>query len=115
MIDIITKEDATQFSNKVLERFANPYIQHKWTSIAMNFEEKMKMRNGYLMDTYATNNKVTAKYMSIGFAAFLVYMEQAHQKQIEVADYCKDALFAAEVSKWVMAIKEKGMKNILAA
>lgn len=115
MSDIITKEDAMQFSNKVLERFANPYIQHKWISIAMNFEEKMKMRNGYLMDTYATNNEVTAKYMSIGFAAFLVYMEQAHQKQIVIADYCKDALFAAEVSNWVIAIKEKGMKNILAA
>jgi tagaturonate reductase len=115
MSDIVTKEDATHFSNKVLERFANPYIQHKWTSIAMNFEEKMKMRNGYLMDTYATNNEVTAKYMSMGFAAFLVFMEQAHQKQIVIEDYCKDALFAAEVSNWVMAIKEKGMKNILAA
>lgn len=112
--DSISKEDATQFSNKVLERFANPYIQHKWTSIAMNFEEKMKMRNGFLMDTYAATNTEAARYMSLGFAAFCVYIEQASQKTIKIEDYCKNELFKAQVEKWIVAIKEKGMKNILA-
>jgi tagaturonate reductase len=113
--ETISKEDATQFSNKVLERFANPYIQHKWTSIAMNFEEKMKMRNGYLMDTYATAHSDAAKYMSLGFAAFCIYIEQANQKTIKVQDYCNNELFIAEVEKWIITIKEKGMKNILAS
>jgi tagaturonate reductase len=113
--ETITKEDATQFSNKVLERFANPYIQHKWTSIAMNFEEKMKMRNGFLMDTFAATNSEAAKYMSLGFAAFCVYLEQANQKTVNVASYCNNELFIAQVEKWIAAIKEKGMKNILAS
>lgn len=113
--ETISKDDATQFTNKVLERFANPYIEHKWTSIAMNFEEKMKMRNGYLMDVYAASNTEAAKWMSLGFAAFIVYMEQAHQKNIKVEDYCNNPLFKTAVSNWVVAIKEKGMKNILAA
>jgi tagaturonate reductase len=113
--ETITKEDAIQFSNKVLERFANPYIEHKWTSIAMNFEEKMKMRNGYLMETFAALYETPSKFMSIGFAAFVVYMEQAHQKSIVTEDYCKDALFVAQVSSWVEKIKENGMKNILVA
>lgn len=112
--ETISKEEAIQFSNKVLERFANPYIEHKWTSIAMNFEEKMKMRNGYLMETYAANNTIPARYMSIGFAAFLVYMEQANQKSIVIEDYCKEAMFILEVQHWVSSIKEQGMKNILA-
>ena len=111
----ITKEEATLFSNKVLERFANPYIEHKWTSIAMNFEEKMKMRNGHLMDSYAANNEGAAEWMSIGLAAFAVYMEQAHQKHIVIEDYCKDALFVAAVHNWIAKIKEQGMKNIIAA
>ena len=112
--ETISNEEATQFSNKVLERFANPYIEHKWTSIAMNFEEKMKMRNGYLMDNYAAQNTAAAKYMAIGFAAFCVYMEQAHQKSIQIQDYCTDSLFVDSVKQLIAEIKEKGMKNILA-
>jgi tagaturonate reductase len=111
--DAITKDESTQFSNKVLERFSNPYIEHKWISISLNFEEKMKMRNCYLMETYAQNHTEPAKYMSMGFAAFCVYMEQAHQKAILVEDYCKDSTFAAAVHHWIDAIKEKGMKNTL--
>ncbi len=111
----ITKEDAIQFSIKVLERFANPYIEHKWTSIAMNFEEKMKMRNGFLMETFAATHKNPSKFMSIGFAAFVVYMEQMHQKNIVIEDYCKDGVFVDQVNKWVEKIKENGMKNIFEA
>jgi hypothetical protein len=53
--------------------------------------------------------------MSMGFAAFCIYMEQAHQKQILTEDYCKDSSFTAAVENWKSAIKEKGMKNILTA
>ncbi|MEY3619986.1 MAG: hypothetical protein RLZZ391_352 [Bacteroidota bacterium] len=113
--ETITKEDAIHFSNKVLERFANPYIEHKWTSIAMNFEEKMKMRNGYLMETFAAKHATPSRFMSIGFAAFVVYMEQAHQKSIIIEAYCDDAVFVAQVNSWVEKIKENGMKNILKA
>lgn len=111
---VISSEEAAQFSNKVLERFANPYIQHKWISIALNFEEKMHMRNSYLMETFINKHGQSPKYMSMGFAAFCVYMEQAHQKHILIEDYCKDSSFAAAVENWVNAIKQKGMKNVLA-
>jgi len=81
----------------------------------MNFEEKMKMRNGYLMETLAAKYDTPSKFMSIGFAAFVVYMEQAHQKSIAIEAYCNDAVFVAQVSKWIEKIKENGMKNILVA
>ena len=113
--DTITQQEATQFAEKVLERFANPYIQHKWTSIAMNFEEKMKMRNGYLMDTYAANNASPAQAMSLGFAAFTVYMQEAHQINVITENYCSNPLFVAQVAAWIKEINEKGMKNILAS
>ncbi len=112
--EVISIAEATQFSNKVLERFSNPYIQHKWISIALNFEEKMHMRNSYLMETFINKQGQSPKYMSMGFAAFCVYMEQAHQKIILVEDYCKDSSFASDVNVWIGAIKEKGMKNVLA-
>lgn len=112
--DTISIEEAIQFSNKVLERFANPYIEHKWTSIAMNFEEKMKMRNSFLMEAFAKNNAQPSKWMSLGFAAFKVYLEQAHQKETQIEDYCSDTEFKKAVNANVELIKVKGMKNILA-
>lgn len=111
--ETISLEEVTQFSNNVLERFSNPYIQHKWINIALNFEEKMHMRNAYLMDTYIKSHSQPAKYMSMGFAAFVVYMEQIQQKNILVEDYCKDSSFAIAVNRWIELIKEKGMKNTL--
>ncbi|MCF8342067.1 MAG: tagaturonate reductase [Chitinophagaceae bacterium] len=115
MSSTITEEEAIQFSNKVIERFANPYIQHKWISIALNFEEKMKMRNGHLLETFAAQHQLPSYWMSLGFAAFCVYMEQAHQKEIKIEDYCNNQLFITQVAKWINEIKAKGMKNILAA
>lgn len=112
--DTISKEEATLFSNNVLERFANPFIEHKWTSIAMNFEEKMKMRNIKLIEDYAKKHVDAAIWMSLGFAAFVVYMEQTHQKTILIEDYCNDPLFNEKVSKYINEIKEHGMKHVLA-
>jgi len=115
MSSTITEEEAIQFSNKVIERFANPYIQHKWISIALNFEEKMKMRNGHLLETFAAQHEVPSYWMSLGFAAFCLYMEQAHQKEIKIEDYCNNQLFTTQVAKWMNEIKIQGMKNILNA
>jgi tagaturonate reductase len=111
--ETISKEDALKFSDKVLERFANPYIDHKWNSIALNFEEKMKMRNGYLMEKFASNNDKASTFMSIGFAAFVVFMENKHQKTITVTDYCSNEMFKNQVAYWVGQIKEQGMIKIL--
>lgn len=113
--DSITQQEATQFAGKVLERFANPYIQHKWTSIALNFEEKMKMRNGYLMDTYAATNETPSQWMSLGFAAFTIYMEQTSQVKVAIENYCSNPLFIEQVTKWIAIINQNGMKNILAS
>jgi tagaturonate reductase len=111
----ISLNEASTFANKVLERFANPYIQHKWISISLNFEEKMKMRNSFLMDSYAAANTTTSKYMSMGFAAFSLYMQQANKVTINTLDYCGNAAFVAAVNTWAQEIQQKGMKNILEA
>jgi tagaturonate reductase len=40
----ITKEEAEAFAGNVIDRFYNPFIEHKWLSISMNYTAKMKMR-----------------------------------------------------------------------
>jgi len=109
--DIISYEEATRFADNVLERFANPFIQHKWSSISMNFEEKMKMRNTYLIDQYAKINSVPSKYMALGFAAFCNYMQIKENKHIRISEYFTDTLFKIQVEKGIAAITEKGIRN----
>jgi tagaturonate reductase len=109
----ISDADAQTFANSVLERFANPFIEHKWISIALNFEEKMKMRNQFLMEKFATISTTTSERMSLGFAAFALYMNKEHNRQINTADFCANTQFIEKVEAWKVKINSDGMKTIL--
>lgn len=109
----ITNADAQTFAKSVLERFANPFIEHKWISIALNFEEKMKMRNQFLMEKHSTISATTSEKMSLGFAAFALYMNKEHNKHINTSDFCSDINFVEKVEAWKAEIKSVGMKNLL--
>ena len=71
-IDAKVKED---FANKVFERFCNPFIDHQWQSITVQYTSKMKMRNVPLLQKHYELNNSTPLYMATGFAAFLLYMK----------------------------------------
>ena len=73
--EIISYNDACAFAKQVLDRFGNPFLDHKWSSIAMNFTSKMKQRNiPLLLKYYNTEGKVPAE-MALGFAAYLLFMK----------------------------------------
>ncbi len=69
-------ENAAQdFGLKVLDRFKNPFIQHQWISITMQYSSKMRMRNiPVLLEYYKTRNEAPENF-SIGFAAYLLFMK----------------------------------------
>lgn len=110
----ITHAEATKFANSVIERFSNQFIQHQWSSIAMNFEDKMKMRNSFLIERYSKNSKTPSKFMSLGFAAFCIYMKKHHHKTIDMNDYFDDSIFTSQVRSAIDEINANGMKNCLA-
>jgi tagaturonate reductase len=66
------KED---FANRVFDRFANPYIDHQWQSITVQYTSKMKMRNIPLINRHYELNSSVPMYMATGFAAYLLYMK----------------------------------------
>jgi tagaturonate reductase len=111
--DTITEKEAIEFARSVIERFSNPFIEHNWTSIAMNYEEKMKMRNRFLMEKYILLKNVPAEKMTLGFAAFVLYMEKEHQRQIDALNFCNHQKFIDQVEKWKEKINEIGIKTIL--
>lgn len=78
--DDITEKDAMHFADSVLERFANPYIEHRWISITLNFTEKMRMRNIPLLLKYYQLKNQVPKQMALGFATYLLFMHSAVAK-----------------------------------
>lgn len=72
---IITYNEACAFANKVTDRFRNPFLEHKWLSITMNYTSKMRMRNiPLLQQHYAKTGKLPTQ-MALGFAAYLMFMQ----------------------------------------
>jgi len=71
-IDKKVKED---FASRVFERFCNPFIEHQWQSITVQYTSKMKMRNIPLLQRHYELNDTVPVHMATGFAGFLLYMK----------------------------------------
>jgi tagaturonate reductase len=74
-VENISLDAALDFADAVLDRYKNPFIEHKWLSITMQYSSKMTMRNVPLILKYVERfNKVPQK-MAFGFAAYLSFMQ----------------------------------------
>lgn len=76
-IDKKVKED---FAHSVFERFCNPFIDHQWQSITVQYTSKMKMRNVPLLLKHFELNSQPPVHMAAGFAAYLLYMKAAKKE-----------------------------------
>lgn len=70
----ITKQVAVDFADKVLDRFRNPYIDHAWLNITLQYTSKMKMRNVPVLLHYYKLYGAVPACMSVGFAAHILFM-----------------------------------------
>jgi len=74
----ISPAEADAFGKAVLDRFANPFLEHKWVSIATQFTLKMNIRcMPLIIATYEKTGQLPLK-MLIGFSAYLVQMDLAN-------------------------------------
>lgn len=71
-IEAKVKED---FANRVFERFCNPFIDHQWLSITVQYTSKMRMRNIPLLLRHYELNDIAPVHMATGFAGFLLFMK----------------------------------------
>lgn len=69
-----------EYANKVLERFRNPYIDHQWLSITLQYTSKMKMRNLPLLLRHYELNDTAPIYMVTGFAGYLLFMRSRRKE-----------------------------------
>jgi tagaturonate reductase len=71
----ISMNEAKVFADTVIDRFCNPYIEHKWLSISMQYTAKVKSRNvPLLLAWYRYHNKIPM-YIAAGFSAYILFMK----------------------------------------
>ncbi len=78
----ISYEDALVFADSVLDRFSNPFLDHKWLSIAFQYSEKMKMRNIPVLNRYREAYGTVPERLAFGFAAFLLLFKGIYSNGI---------------------------------
>ena len=65
-------EESRAFANSVFDRFRNPFISHKWRSIALNSVSKFSVRVLPTILEYKKMNGIYPKYLSLSLA-YLIY------------------------------------------
>lgn len=67
------------FAEKVLERYRNPYIQHLWFNITMQYSSKMKTRCIPVLLKHYEQEENVPQLFALGFAAYLYFMKVVKQ------------------------------------
>ncbi|HEX8334520.1 MAG TPA: tagaturonate reductase [Segetibacter sp.] len=71
----IEEADAIDFCNKVMDRFRNSFIEHKWLAITVQYSSKMRLRNVPLLLEHYKKSTDVPKLMALGFAAHILFMK----------------------------------------
>lgn len=76
----VETEVAVAFAKSVLDRFANPYIEHLWINISFQYAMKMKIRILPVLNQYYKIYNRVPQHIAFGFAAFLLFMRVAKKE-----------------------------------
>ncbi|RFS15481.1 tagaturonate reductase [Emticicia sp. C21] len=69
-----------RYGREVLDRFRNPYLEHQWISITLQYTMKMRMRNIPLLLNYYKEFNTVPQYFARGFAAYLLFMRSVKEE-----------------------------------
>ena len=97
--------EARSFANGVLERFANPWLEHEWRVIATNQEEKFRIRVVPLITGRAQPD------LALAAAAHLTFTRAPLESLGEAARIPE---FAAAMTRWMAILAGEGVEAALA-
>lgn len=80
-LQISSPEAIKAFAEEVLDRFRNPFIEHRLLDITFQSTMKMKMRNIPTILRYFQKFKKIPELMTQGFAAYLLFMRAVESKE----------------------------------
>ena len=102
----ITAAMARDFSDKVLDRYRNPHIEHQWLSISTQYCSKMQMRNIPVILKYYQQFGITPELMTLGFAAFLLFMKAERLSDGRFQGFSNEQTYIINDDKvWMIADK----------
>lgn len=71
----LAEGESEAFGKQVIDRFKNPFIEHFWINITLNYTQKIEMRVVSLLQEYYRKNQAVPNYMAAGLAAYLRFMK----------------------------------------
>lgn len=71
----VREDAALRFAGNVLDRFRNPFIEHRWQSITMQYTSKLKMRVVPILISHYHRSQEVPALIALGFAAWLLFMK----------------------------------------
>jgi tagaturonate reductase len=83
----ISEADAKAFAASVLDRYRNPFIEHKWQSITLQYSMKMNMRNVESIKRYYDKFHKVPQNMAMGFAAYILFMKSTRNEAGEYVGF----------------------------
>jgi tagaturonate reductase len=104
----IKKEDKLSFAKDVIDRFSNPNIEHKWTSIAVQYPMKLTIRVLPLLKSYIQTTGVSPTKMVACIKEVLHFLLSNENTSMD--DISKDAINKINLSS---SSKEEKVKNLL--
>ena len=72
----LPEEELTEFANSVIDRFNNPYIDHRLTDIALNSRAKWKARVMPSIQEYFNRKGSLPEKLTFSLAAFIAYYQK---------------------------------------
>jgi tagaturonate reductase len=67
-------QEIREFGLKVLDRFKNPFLEHQWLAITMQYTSKMVMRVVPVLKKYNELYNRPPEFISLGLAAYILFM-----------------------------------------
>ncbi len=103
-------EESTSFANSVFDRFRNPFIAHKWRSIALNSVSKFSVRVLPTILEYKEKNGIYPKHLTLSLAN-LIYlykydMPEDAESVVETMKNNSIAEILADSSLWQTDLSE---------
>ncbi|HLO45149.1 MAG TPA: tagaturonate reductase [Leadbetterella sp.] len=69
-----------RYGREVMDRFRNPYLEHQWLSITLQYTLKMKARAIPLLLNYYNTFDSVPQYFARCFAAYLLFMKATEEE-----------------------------------
>jgi tagaturonate reductase len=82
--DSISEADALAYGQSVLDRFSNPFLDHRWESISAQYLLKLQVRCIPLIKAYYLKFHKIPNYMLLGLSAYFVWNKNDSNNMVDL-------------------------------